>query len=112
MPGYLSIHGDILVLDNYEADYGCFPVTWKDGILPEKVLGDYTSSSRPCLRIRDFEKYMKLPVGYATALHLPREPEDSCTSSAFSQLHQLYFTAHQGDLMLYERKPMSFGEKR
>lgn len=104
--GYMGLNREVLLLDNYEADYGYFPVIWKQGLRPEPILGNFASSKNPCIQIDRFEKTVGFPVDLVSALQFPAGSTDSCTLSAIEQLNQLYRPQPDGDLRIFRRNSL------
>jgi hypothetical protein len=66
--GYLGSYKDIIILDNYEANMGYFPIKWKSSVNPYKLLVvDSTGSideNPPNLNITEYENVSKINLDY------------------------------------------------
>jgi len=87
---YLGVEKNIIVLKNYEAVTGHFPLVWKKGMNPELFLGDFAASRNPCFNINRWEKNTGLRINYITIQDQPEHAFDSCSKSAFQQIDSLF----------------------
>ncbi len=56
LSGYVGAETSSLVLDNYEAAKSVFPLRWKEGMDPYKIIGGFSASIPPCGEASDFQK--------------------------------------------------------
>ncbi len=110
LPAYIASGKKMIVLDNYESTAGHFPLLWKDEMNPEIHLGNFAASNKPCIRIKEFEKYSGQQIDYITIEALPDVTDDSCTKNLKEQLNEMFIPMHISgvtEIKVYERKNAS-----
>jgi hypothetical protein len=103
---YLGVEKPLVILENYEANVGWFPVKWNLGTLPEILLGDKNAieglswpSGNHSGKKRQID-YI-LVFGNINKLNTPTWKElKKILSSGFRMIH----TSGDGKLILYERR--------
>ncbi len=103
---YLGAHKFIIVLDNYEATKPHFPLKWKAGQNPYKLLGNI-GEMNPCIDIEKYEKSTGNKIDYVSRWFYNDTKKDSCTLNASKQIESkfdLIFTSPNYKFQLFKRK--------
>ena len=107
LAAYLGTSGNILVLDNYEADKPHFPTLWKQGMNPSKIMGAHFGDVPPCVDIDKFEAATKTKIDYITRWKYNPNANDSCTLAVNEKLNQNFeriFVTPSGSAELFQRR--------
>ena len=105
---YIGSEKEILVLDNYEASQVHFPLRWKEGMDPNKIIGTFALSRRPCVDLSAYSRQVHVQTDYVLVMEKFNEADDSCTHSSNRQLMENYkpvYTIPGNRGILYERVP-------
>lgn len=106
LASYLGMGKDVVVLDNYEADYDLFPIVWQEGMKPEGHLGNHASSNLPCVNIQASERMTGKAVQYVSVWKEASDKKDSCHLELQKNLIDFYQskTALPEGLIIYEKR--------
>lgn len=106
LASYLGMGKDIVVLDNYEADYELFPIVWQEGMKPELHLGNHASSNLPCVDIQASERITGKVVQYVSVWKEASDNKDSCHLELQKNLLYFYLskTVLPEGLVLHEKR--------
>jgi len=103
---YLGASRGIFILDNYEPYKPHFPLIWKPGKAPSKIIGNLGSYA-PCVDIDAFESTTKTRIDYITRWHYNLTLKDSCTMSINKMLANNFeriYVSPTGAAELFKRK--------
>lgn len=104
--GYIGAEKNIIILDNYEAAKPQFPVKWKEGMNPYKLLGNFSGRKPPCADIGFYEKATGKKIDYVITWHYS-ESKDSCQVKTDSLLRENFhpvFSSPEKKAILYRRE--------
>lgn len=103
---YLGLGKDVVLLDNYEADYELFPIVWQKDMKPELHLGNHASSNLPCVNIQVSERITGKAVQYVSVWKEASDKKDSCQLELQKNLLDFYLpkTTLPEGLIIYEKQ--------
>ncbi len=100
---YLGADKPLVILDNYEAGTGYFPVAWNRDQLPHTQLSP-TAPDFPCLHWRSDPKHETRPIDYVFLLHNGVERADECAVEVMQLLqNQFEIVASTDRCSLYKK---------
>lgn len=105
LAAYIGTEKDIVLLDNYEAGLPHFPVQWKENRDPLKIIGDFGTKRRPCLRLSGLKEKTGSNIDYVFITATPTEATDSCTRDILQQVNEHYdmiYKTPKGSGQLYK----------
>jgi hypothetical protein len=77
---YLGAMKGPVVLDNYEAATPHMPIRWREGMAPYDRIGDFHSSTTPCVSLNAFQQYGPASVRLISTWRMPTNGSDSCAA--------------------------------
>ncbi|NEN25267.1 hypothetical protein G3O08_17355 [Cryomorpha ignava] len=75
---YAGLEKPMVILDNYEADYGYFPVIWNHDSFPHLTIHENETGEIPCLNFRSNLSGKSLPVNYLLIIGNSINFSESC----------------------------------
>jgi hypothetical protein len=100
---YIGANNSIVVLDNYEAEQGHFPVMWNESRLPQVTLGDVTEENSCLLWKTGGKEKQKKKADYF--LLYGEQPDNECYKATIEDLEQGYSLIYKiKDVRLYKLK--------
>ncbi len=105
-PNYVGVDKPMVILENYEAATGYFPLKWNKKGIPDIRLGTYASSDLPCKHWMTNEKNAELQAGHVLVFGKKlKKKEGTCHDRIRSILDQEYKeTLNNDHCTLYTRK--------
>lgn len=104
LSNYLGYEKELIILENYEASSGLFPVLWKQGLEPLSLMGDIVSRP-PCADMKNYEQRAQ-PIDYIVQWKEPAS-SDACTENIRQHIRENYmevFRSEGGNAVLFKRK--------
>jgi hypothetical protein len=102
---YLGIEKPMILLKNYEAGTGYFPVKWNETKIPNTLLGTVASKDLPCLRWESNKKNVSEEIDYVFVLGNITSPTDSCSIKARALITDNYQLIYENEnCQLFEKK--------
>jgi hypothetical protein len=87
---YLGVEKPLVILENYEAYTGYFPINWNETQFPNIFLGKKASLDFPCLYWKSNEKGKKKQADYIFVLGNSENKEDDCVKDLSTAIHASY----------------------
>ena len=87
---YLGVDKPLVILENYEAFTGYFPINWNDNDFPNIYLGLKNGKNYPCLYWKSREKGEQKKADYVFVLGNEENKKDSCQMQIASALNESY----------------------
>lgn len=102
---YLGIDKPMVILDNYEASTGYFPLKWNDEQILNITLGDLSLKETPCISTRFNEANQQRMVDYVFVLGKLDSTEDICLQKINQAILSNYALVNRNPhAELYKRK--------
>jgi len=106
--GMLAFHNNHSVsLDNYEAEYPFFPISWNVGMLPDLRIGTISSGELPCFKWESNKIQPHKKVDYVLLFGREDQITDSCELAMWEHVKQQYTLIYSDEhvvLMALKRK--------
>jgi len=87
---YLGCFSRAIVLDNYEAVYEVFPLSWKKSATPVGRTGNFAQSYRPYIEVEKYESETGIRIDYLTRWYYDESITDSVTQRTNADIHRLF----------------------
>ncbi|GAA4463514.1 hypothetical protein GCM10023093_12140 [Nemorincola caseinilytica] len=106
---YMAVGKPLIMLDNYEANMGYFPIRWQDDVNPYLHLSREAGIEGlpPFARIADYERRTGVSVHYVLLwCYRPEFLKDARFNELYTEIQRLYhivYTSPSGRTILYER---------
>ena len=100
-----GIQKPMVILDNYEAQTGYFPLKWNDAQMPNLILGDIPNGTLPCISWKSNLNNPAKKIDYVYIVGNPDTRIDSCTLKVKEVLAKKYTLVNSiGFYSLYKLK--------
>jgi hypothetical protein len=104
---YLGTLKPLIVLDNYEANTGYFPLVWKEAVNPYNNLGNIEAGP-PVAKITDYKNKTGVTIDYVLMwCYEDKWLSDTQFRKLYSEImvnYRLVYKSESGRVLLYERK--------
>ncbi len=106
---YIGLEKQLIILDNYEANMGYFPIRWKDETNPYTYLSKAQGieGDPPAASIAGYEKKIGTKIDFVMLWgYPPTKDNDPGFKELYTEINALYhliYTAQGGQTYLYER---------
>ncbi len=94
---YLGIEKPLVVMENYEASTGYFPIIWKKSNFPQILLGNQTGFEYPCLYWKSNPNGLQKKADYIFVLKNGEIQMDSCKSELYKDIRADYNLLFKSD---------------
>jgi hypothetical protein len=100
---YLGIDKPMVILENYEAVQGYFPLNWNRTAMPNLTFSNSNSGDLTCLQWESNKENEDKKIEYVFIFGNPPEAIDDCRKQLFDELNKSFkLIKEDGDLKLYQ----------
>ena len=102
---YLGIDKPMVLMENYEAATGYFPVNWNQNTMPNTLFGDLSWNDVPCIEWHSNTANNEQVIEYVFVLGELDSKVDSCNQIVKQNLSNYYMQTFRNEsCTLYQRK--------
>ena len=95
--GYLGIDKPLVMLENYEASLGWFPLKWNNKAIPNTLLGSINSSQLPCKQWKCNTHNPPQAIDYVFVLDDINNRNDSCNQRINNAILENYILVYKNE---------------